>query len=104
LSTTEQQNQSSTKPVKNVIDDSEPRLLRGGSWGGDPRYCRSAYRIHLLPDFADDVVGFRVACLPQGPSLNPLIPQSLNPSTFGCFINLAVGLRLLVIGCSGMGH
>jgi len=71
LSTTEQQNPASTKPVKNVIDDSEPRLLRGGSWYSLPRYCRSAYRNHDRPDFASSFVGFRVVCLPQGPSLNP---------------------------------
>jgi formylglycine-generating enzyme required for sulfatase activity len=46
------------------------RLLRGGSWYDFPRYCRSAYRDHGLPDYADDNVGFRVVCLPQGPSLN----------------------------------
>jgi len=47
------------------------RLLRGGSWFDFPRLCRSAYRFHLRPDYADDYVGFRVVCLPQGPSLNP---------------------------------
>ena len=47
------------------------RLLRGGSWFDGPRYCRSACRIHDQPDNADGLVGFRVVCLPQGPSLNP---------------------------------
>jgi formylglycine-generating enzyme required for sulfatase activity len=47
------------------------RLLRGGSWFINPRYCRSAYRNHYQPGLAYDVVGFRVVCLPQGPSLNP---------------------------------
>ena len=50
---------------------SESRLLRGGSWIGVPRYCRSALRLPLRPDNADLGVGFRVVCLPQGPSLNP---------------------------------
>jgi formylglycine-generating enzyme required for sulfatase activity len=36
-----------------------------------PRYCRSAYRFHYLPGYAFYFVGFRVVCLPQGPSLNP---------------------------------
>ena len=54
------------------------RLLRGGSWSGFPGYCRSALRSLSLPVDADLSVGFRVVCLPQGPSLNP---QSLNPST-----------------------
>jgi formylglycine-generating enzyme required for sulfatase activity len=49
----------------------EQRLLRGGSWSFNPRYCRSAYRSHDQPDYADFNVGFRVVCLPQGPSLNP---------------------------------
>ena len=46
------------------------RLLRGGSWYGDPGGCRSAHRSHAQPDFASSFVGFRVVCLPQGPSLN----------------------------------
>ena len=71
LSTMEQQNQSFTKPVKNVIEDSEPRLLRGGSWRSNPRFCRSAYRNRVRPDDASSNVGFRVVCLPQGLSLNP---------------------------------
>ena len=46
-------------------------LLRGGSWYVGPGYCRSACRIHYRSDDANDRVGFRVVCLPQGPSLNP---------------------------------
>ncbi|MCP9772453.1 SUMF1/EgtB/PvdO family nonheme iron enzyme [Synechococcus sp. Tobar12-5m-g] len=46
------------------------RLLRGGSWSALPRKCRSAYRNHLGPGDASLNVGFRVVCLPQGPSLN----------------------------------
>jgi formylglycine-generating enzyme required for sulfatase activity len=51
---------------------SRERLLRGGSWFFDPRNCRSAIRVHLpLPGNAyDGSIGFRVVCLPQGPSLN----------------------------------
>jgi formylglycine-generating enzyme required for sulfatase activity len=47
------------------------KLLRGGSWFSFPRYCRSAYRDHNGPVLAFNLVGFRVVCLPQGPSLNP---------------------------------
>jgi formylglycine-generating enzyme required for sulfatase activity len=47
------------------------RLLRGGSWGGNPRGCRSACRGRGEPDGAINFIGFRVVCLPQGPSLNP---------------------------------
>jgi formylglycine-generating enzyme required for sulfatase activity len=46
------------------------RLLRGGSWFINPGYCRSAYRLHYRPDYAYFIVGIRVVCLPQGPSLN----------------------------------
>jgi len=45
------------------------RLLRGGSWDGIPGLCRSARRIHALPVLANDSIGLRVVCLPQGPSL-----------------------------------
>jgi formylglycine-generating enzyme required for sulfatase activity len=52
-------------------DSEKERLLRGGSWLDDPWFCRSAYRHRPPPDYAVDDVGFRVVCLPQGPSLNP---------------------------------
>jgi formylglycine-generating enzyme required for sulfatase activity len=51
--------------------EEEERLLRGGSWSFPPRDCRSAYRYHNQAGHADSRVGFRVVCLPQGPSLNP---------------------------------
>ncbi|WP_343039247.1 MULTISPECIES: formylglycine-generating enzyme family protein [Cyanophyceae] len=38
------------------------RLLRGGSWYNNPRYCRSAYRNRLTPDFRSSNFGFRVCC------------------------------------------
>jgi formylglycine-generating enzyme required for sulfatase activity len=47
------------------------KLLRGGSCDFIPRNCRSACRDRIRPDFASNSVGFRVVCLPQGPSLNP---------------------------------
>lgn len=34
--------------------------LRGGSWDGDPRHCRSASRYFSNPDFRYDVSGFRL--------------------------------------------
>jgi formylglycine-generating enzyme required for sulfatase activity len=46
--------------------DDEPRLLRGGSWSSDPRYCRSASRHEFgLPVIRYYLFGFRVCCLPQ---------------------------------------
>ncbi|MFM9103011.1 MAG: SUMF1/EgtB/PvdO family nonheme iron enzyme, partial [Cyanobium sp.] len=62
----------------NTSRDEERRLLRGGSWDFLPRYCRSALRNHVQPDDAGDDGGFRVVCLPQGPSVND---YSINPST-----------------------
>ncbi|MGD1950754.1 MAG: SUMF1/EgtB/PvdO family nonheme iron enzyme [Leptolyngbyaceae cyanobacterium] len=38
------------------------RVIHGGSWGDSPRYCRSAYRFDLTPDFRSNTTGFRVAC------------------------------------------
>jgi formylglycine-generating enzyme required for sulfatase activity len=71
LSSTDQQQQSAPKAVGDGTDDSEPRLLRGGSWSYFPGDCRSAYRDHFEPDGAFNDAGFRVVCLPQGSSLNP---------------------------------
>ena len=47
------------------------KLLRGGSWFDYPGDCRSACRYPYQPGYAFNIVGFRVVCLPQGPSLNP---------------------------------
>jgi formylglycine-generating enzyme required for sulfatase activity len=41
-------------------NDNQNRLLRGGSWLNAPRYCRSAYRYDLEPDFRYYYIGFRV--------------------------------------------
>jgi formylglycine-generating enzyme required for sulfatase activity len=41
------------------------RLLRGGSWIGLPRSCRSASRNIGRPDGRSNRLGFRVCCLPQ---------------------------------------
>jgi formylglycine-generating enzyme required for sulfatase activity len=51
------------------------RMLRGGSWDkkGMDFSCRSAFRAHssrAMPEDASSGVGFRVVCLPQGPSLD----------------------------------
>ena len=57
--------------LNDSASDEGIRLLRGGSWYDFPGYCRSAIRLRFRPDDADSLVGFRVVCLPQGPSLNP---------------------------------
>ena len=46
-------------------EENEWRLLRGGSWGNDPGFCRSASRDLRLPGLQRLNVGFRVCCLPQ---------------------------------------
>jgi formylglycine-generating enzyme required for sulfatase activity len=36
------------------------RVLRGGAWGNDPVYCRSAYRNCDTPDLRNGYCGFRL--------------------------------------------
>ncbi len=43
-----------------VDGDDARRLLRGGSWLNNARYCRSAYRDRYVPDSRSDTFGFRV--------------------------------------------
>jgi formylglycine-generating enzyme required for sulfatase activity len=71
LSSTDQQQQSTSNAVGDDTDDSELRLVRGGSWINNPRSCRSACRIGIHPVNRSNDIGLRVCCLPQGPSLNP---------------------------------
>jgi formylglycine-generating enzyme required for sulfatase activity len=44
--------------------NSSAYILRGGSWIGDPNYCRSACRLRNDTDGYDDGVGFRVVYAP----------------------------------------
>jgi len=37
------------------------RVLRGGSWNSNAQYCRSAFRGSIIPDYAYNDYGFRVA-------------------------------------------
>ena len=56
------------------VNKDNKRLLRGGSWYGEPRSCRSACRGYVRPVNRHGIIGFRVCCLPQGRSSLPLIP------------------------------
>jgi len=47
----------------NTKNNNQVRLLRGGSWVNNPRYCRSAVRYDLEPDFDNYYYGFRVVCV-----------------------------------------
>jgi formylglycine-generating enzyme required for sulfatase activity len=39
------------------------RLLRGGSWGSFPEYCRSSVRLNVARVNRDNSLGFRVSCV-----------------------------------------
>jgi formylglycine-generating enzyme required for sulfatase activity len=41
--------------------DGAGRVIRGGSWGGEARLCRAAYRFRIRPDYRVGNVGFRPA-------------------------------------------
>jgi formylglycine-generating enzyme required for sulfatase activity len=52
-------------PPNDVVDPQGPeksisRMLRGGSWDGSPRACRSAYRGRHEPGLRSDHIGLRV--------------------------------------------
>ncbi|HTI71327.1 MAG TPA: formylglycine-generating enzyme family protein [Candidatus Limnocylindria bacterium] len=53
-------------PGVNPSEEDRARVVRGGSWYGVARTCRSAYRIRRRPDGRDRYVGFRV-CLVGSP-------------------------------------
>ena len=54
-----------------TADGTSDRVIRGGSWGGTPRNCRSATRLYDTPDNRYDNTGFRVCCL---------APRTLQPT------------------------
>lgn len=53
---------SKNAPVSNpvVTSGGSYRVLRGGSWGSEPRFVRSANRFDSAPSFGDNSIGFRV--------------------------------------------
>src|SRR5947209_7298361 len=52
-------------PQNDAVDPQGPptgtlRVMRGGTWGLDPDYLRSACRYKLVPTWGDDSIGLRV--------------------------------------------
>ena len=41
--------------------DGSFRVIRGGSWGNDPQYCRVAFRYNVTPGYRSYNIGFRLA-------------------------------------------
>jgi formylglycine-generating enzyme required for sulfatase activity len=69
---------------------SEPaslRVRRGGSWGHEPRWCRSAFRSQVGPGVRDRKQGFRLALYPsdkikdQSGNMSPGLPLSNESKT-----------------------
>jgi formylglycine-generating enzyme required for sulfatase activity len=48
------------QPTETAAVKYEAILLLAGSWSNSARYCRSAYRSYVSPDYANDSYGFRV--------------------------------------------
>jgi formylglycine-generating enzyme required for sulfatase activity len=50
-------------PTHNPLgpEEGDSKVLRGGSWLGNPVRVRGAFRFRLLPDFRLDYIGFRCA-------------------------------------------
>ncbi len=46
-----------------VSKDSAIKVVRGGSWLGNPVVCRSAFRDYFTRDLRDYIIGFRVVCV-----------------------------------------
>jgi hypothetical protein len=58
---------AATTGVSASVAADQRKVLRGGSWFGDPHICRSAYRGYSRLDLGPDNVGFRV-CLASNPA------------------------------------
>jgi formylglycine-generating enzyme required for sulfatase activity len=50
--------------LNSTTEEKELRILRGGSWVGDPRGCRSADRLRFFIDYLNYDCGFRVVYSP----------------------------------------
>ncbi|WP_159785042.1 bifunctional serine/threonine-protein kinase/formylglycine-generating enzyme family protein [Sodalinema gerasimenkoae] len=48
--------------LSKILQQNNPKLLRGGSWDDYPRNCRSASRYRETPEIRYRYIGFRVCC------------------------------------------
>lgn len=55
------------------------RVCRGGSWMNHAYSCRTTMRARRTPDFSDNYIGFRVACV-SGPEANGRPPKTEDDS------------------------
>ena len=53
------------------------RVVRGGSWYSDARYCRAVLREGLDPSFHDSLLGMRLARVPVGNPSNPVAEKKV---------------------------
>jgi len=54
------------QPADESLEETDPRVVRGGSWIASPRYMRCAIRYGLVPNWYYDL-GFRVVFSPGSP-------------------------------------
>jgi formylglycine-generating enzyme required for sulfatase activity len=56
-------NSPRSDPTGPAIEEDDDRVVRGGSYRDDGRFCRAAVRIEYDPQDPQPTVGFRVVCL-----------------------------------------
>jgi eukaryotic-like serine/threonine-protein kinase len=56
-------NDGSARGDINSRDGKKRRLLRGGTWGYDASYCRSANRENIAASYRNGTIGFRAVCV-----------------------------------------
>ena len=45
-----------------LVETSNGKIIRGGSWACDPSLCHSAHRYYYNPEDVNGSIGFRVVC------------------------------------------
>ena len=54
------------------------RVCRGGGWGVNARFCRSAVRLRYSPSYRFIILGFRLALSPSGAESKAKLPEAGN--------------------------